>query len=66
MFYVCYLHYLCIQVMIFMIINTIFTSAIKLSLISMGLLVEPILDFFLSIIGPCGVVGGPSLGRRGA
>jgi hypothetical protein len=33
MFYTCYLHYLCIQVTIFTMMNTIFTFAIKLSLI---------------------------------
>jgi hypothetical protein len=49
MFYAFYLHYLCIQVMIFTMMNTIFTFAIKLSLIPAGLLVEPILGF-LSIM----------------
>jgi hypothetical protein len=36
MFYACYLDLLCIPVMIFMMMNTIFTFAIKLSLISVG------------------------------
>jgi hypothetical protein len=36
MFYACYLHYLCILVMIFMMMNTIFTPAIKLPLIPVG------------------------------
>ena len=49
MFYVCYLDYLCILVMIFMMMNTSFIFAIKLSLILVGLLVEPIL-VFLSIM----------------
>jgi hypothetical protein len=49
MFYVCYLHYLCIPVISFMMINTIFTYAIKVSLIPVGLLVEQILGF-LSIV----------------
>jgi hypothetical protein len=35
-FYVCYLHYLCIRVTIFTMMNTIFTSVIKLSLILAG------------------------------
>jgi hypothetical protein len=36
MFYACYLDYLCILVMIFTMMNTIFTFAIKLSLIPVG------------------------------
>jgi hypothetical protein len=36
MFYACYSLYLCIRVMILTTMNTIFTSAIKLSLISAG------------------------------
>jgi hypothetical protein len=49
MFYVCYLDYLCILVIIFMMMNTSFIFAIKLSLILVGLLVKPIL-VFLSIM----------------
>jgi hypothetical protein len=36
MFYVCYLDYLCILVIIFMMMNTSFIFAIKLSLILVG------------------------------
>jgi hypothetical protein len=36
MFYALYLHYLCIPVMMFTTMNTIFTSGIKLSLIPAG------------------------------
>jgi hypothetical protein len=49
MFYACYLHYLCIPVMIFTMMNTIFTSAIKLFLILAVVLVEPILGFFYQL-----------------
>jgi hypothetical protein len=49
MFYVYYLDYLCIQVIIFTMMNTISTFAIKLSRILAGLLVEPMI-YFLSIM----------------
>jgi hypothetical protein len=50
MFYAFYLLYLCIPVMIFTMMNMMFTSSIKQSLIPAGLLVEPILGFLLIML----------------
>jgi hypothetical protein len=47
MFYACYLHYLCIPVIIFTMMNMILCCH-KIVPNCRGLLVEPILDFFIN------------------